>query len=130
MKLQILCTVICIFSFVFVSSQDSLQVKKIQKQTDTTSLNKLKKNVKSEERATKELKCKAKKLNTPFKGNINGKEYQLKKIDKKKNIPIYYTTYGNENKNPKLEESQPQKIINKPTTSPSIPKNVKDSTKN
>ena len=128
MKERLLLTIISLLSYISALSQDSLQIKRMQKQTDTVSLNKFKKKMKREEKLQKELKCNSRKINTPYKGNIDGKEYQLKKIDKKKKIPIYYTTYGNENKNIKLKE--PQQDINQYPPKPSnLEKAIKDSLK-
>ena len=67
MKERLLLTIISLLSYISALSQDSLQIKRMQKQTDTVSLNKFKKKMKREEKISMKWKYDS------FGGDKNGK---------------------------------------------------------
>ncbi|MEC5394295.1 T9SS-dependent choice-of-anchor J family protein [Bergeyella sp. RCAD1439] len=79
----------------FVYAQDSQQVGKIRASSDLRQLNILKKGISKSTMSVKELQSKAKALDIPFSGELDGKYYQLKGFTKK-GQPLYYVTYNSD----------------------------------
>ncbi|SDE05899.1 S8 family serine peptidase [Riemerella columbipharyngis] len=82
-----------LFAPSFLYSQNSVQIKEIQKRSNLKELGKLSQNFKRNTLTIKQLKTKAKQLNVPFSGKSNGKYFQLQGFTKK-GYPLYYITHN------------------------------------
>ncbi|SDE56369.1 T9SS-dependent choice-of-anchor J family protein [Riemerella columbipharyngis] len=78
----------------FYFSQNVEQIRKIQQHTDVTELKKFSRELLKSTPSVQELKAKAKKMNVPFSGEINGKYFQFYSVDKRTGLPIYLKTYN------------------------------------
>lgn len=76
------------------SAQTEKQISQIKKETNLKTLATFGKQLESKKASVTTLQSQAKKLNIPFSGESNGRLFQLKDIDKKTGLPIYYTTYN------------------------------------
>lgn len=75
-------------------AQNEKQTRDIQSKTNTKALTTLTEQLKKNQIPEQELILKAQKYNTPYKGEVENKLYQLQSFKKRKNIPLYYTTYN------------------------------------
>lgn len=73
-------------------SQTKKQIQIMKKNNNIKNLDIIYKKISNNTLSTDELKIKAKKLNVPFSGKMNGQFYQLKGFDEKTGAPIYYIT--------------------------------------
>lgn len=75
-------------------SQTEQQIKTIRKEIDFKNVNILSKRIKQNTLTSEQLMSRAKKLNIPFSGSVDGQYFQLKGFDKHTGNPLYYTTFN------------------------------------